>query len=199
MPPQSRRFYTLRPYLQTDADQGGGGANPPATPPENNEGDGELGDKGKAALDAERSARKAAEREAKDAKAKLAEIETAAAKRAEEEAAEQGKWQELATTREATLKETTTERDRLAARVEALEALAVTRLTDLTKDLPAEFKALLPGEDVPIEQRLAQAEKVVKAAGVKAAESRGNGPNPKPAGTTKPDIKGVLARRQYIN
>lgn len=64
-----------------------------------------LGDKGKRALDSEREARKKAERDAADLKKRLDKIESEAKKRADAEAVEQGKWEEIATKREAELAE----------------------------------------------------------------------------------------------
>jgi hypothetical protein len=192
------RMAALLPFFQVVDPAGGGGSEtPPATPPVGPD-DKPLGEDGEKALKAERDARKEADRRARAAEKELADLRDAAAKRADEEAAEQGKWQELATTREAALKDTTTERDSLRERVATLEALAADRLAALLKDLPKEIADLGPSDDTLIEARLSWAEKAVKAAG-KVSESPGNRPGPKPAGNTRPDVKGVLPRRQYIN
>lgn len=198
MPPQYRRFATLLPYLQ-QLDPAGGGtppATPPADPPEPD--DTPLGDAGKAALDAEREARRLADKRAKDAEKKLADLEDARVKAEDDKAKEQGEWKTLAEKREADLTTTTAERDDLLIRVETLEALANNRLTAILKDIPKDIAELGPDTETPIEKRLAWAEKAAKATNA-TGTTPGNGPNPKPAGTIKPEIKGVLPQRQYVN
>lgn len=187
------RYATLLPYLQADPGDGGGGSNDdPAANDQDPEGDKPLGEKGEAALKAERDARKAAEKRARDAQKELDDLKAAKVKADEEEQAEQGRWKELAEKREASLTETTTERDSLKTRVETLEKLATDRLTALLADIPKEIAELGPDESTPIEKRLEWAEKAAKAAGVTAPKSPGNGPNPPPAGNGKPEIPRVV-------
>jgi chromosome segregation ATPase len=156
-----------------------------------------LGDKGKQALKAERDARRAAEDRAKAIETELSDLKTAAQKRSDKEAAEQGRWQELAATREADLQTTTTERDSLKERVETLESLATARLEALMKDLPKDIAELQHEESTPIEKRLEWAEKATKAAKAAAANlgTPGAGRNPPPANGSKPDITSPIATK----
>lgn len=149
----------------------------------------DLGDKGKAALKAEREARKAAEKAAKDAQDKLDAIEAKQREADDAAAAEQGKWKELAEKREA---ETTTltgerdglktERDTLAKYVKA-DIAAVTKAVKDAKDHPA-AKALMdfyPGDDTDTTALLAWAAKAKPRLGeLDKVSVRGNGPDPKP-------------------
>lgn len=185
MPPQYRRA-ALQPFFQ-QADPAGGGGTPPATPPTppaDPPKPDDLGEAGKAALDAERIARRDADKRAKDAEAKLAAYEADKAKAAEEEAKRQGEWQKLAEEREASLTEATTERDSLKATNEALTAYFDGHYTAALKDLPDVIRAFAPADDAPF---AAKAEWLTKAQAEAAKIAKdeakpGNGPNPKPAG-----------------
>ena len=159
-----------------------------------------LGEAGKAALERERADRKAAEKRARDAEKRLADLDADAKRKADEEAAKQGEWQQLAEKREAELTTTATERDGITAERDALAAYFTAQYTAAVKELPDVIKAFAPADDAPFAAKadwLGKAQEQAKKLG--GNESRGNGPNPKPAGNPKPDIKGVLPRRQYIN
>lgn len=202
MPPQYRRFATLQPFLQ-QVDPAGGGGNPP-TPPSNDPpkpDDEPLGEAGKKALDDERTARREAERKARDAEKELADLKSAATKREEAEQAEQGRWKELAEKRDADLTATTTERDSLKATNDALTAYFDGHYTAALKDLPEVIKAFAPAEDAPFATKADWLTKAqAQAAKIAQDEAKpGNGPGPKPAGNTKPDVRGVLPRRKLIN
>lgn len=192
MPPQYRRFATLLPYLQTDEAAGSGTTTTTTT-------DGDeakpLGDAGKAALEAERIARRDADKRAKDAEKELADLKSAATKAAEQEQAEQGKWKELAEKREAELTSSTSDREGLKATNEALTAYFDGHFTAALKDLPDVIKAFAPAEDASFATKAdwltkaqAQAAKIAKD-----TAKPGNGPNP-PAADGKFDLQAEVAK-----
>lgn len=119
----------------------------------------------------------------------------AAQKRQEEEAAEatrkqleeQGKFKELAEQSQARVKELEPYQERYNQLATQLSAQIKTQI----KDWPPEVKAFDPGEDAPIEQRLAWIEKskpIVEKLQGKGREA-GNGPNP-------PHVAGSQATRK---
>lgn len=145
----------------------------------------ELGDKGKAALKAERDARKAERDARKAAEKELADLKAEQQRAKDKEAAEQGKWQELAEKREADLTAATTERDALQSRLD--EALQVIRddVTATWKDTPEEVRDLYEGDedDVLAKRRhLTRSAKLIARLTADKDKTRGNGPNPKPRG-----------------
>lgn len=153
-----------------------------------------LGDAGKQALSAERKARKDAEKRAKDVQTELDAINAKAAKAKADEAKEQGKWEELATTREAELAEATTkltgatdELESLRTYVTAdLESVAKT-VKDAAKDNPA-AKILMefhPGDEATTAELIAWTKRAkAQLPSLSAKETpRGNGHDPKPGST----------------
>ena len=188
-------------FFQQHTDPNDPPANPPTPPPANqNPGDpDELGDKGKAALERERAAAKAADKRAKDAEAELATLRAAQKKREDDDAAQQGQWQKLADDRQAEIdklkadadakqkdleaqiaKRDRDDRARAALKAEGLDEALLPRLIGDTDDeLKADAKTLA---------------KVVKA----AAPKPGNPTNPDPAGPTSQKTEAdniALARR----
>lgn len=159
----------------------------------------ELGEKGKAALDRERAAAKAADKRAKDAEAELAKLRTAQQKQSDEEAARQGEWQKLAEQRQTEIdqakadaehrtkdleaqiaKRDRDDRARVALKAEGLDEALLPRLIGDTDDeLKADARILA---------------KVVKA----AAPKPGNPSNPDPAGPTtdKADAQALAAQQR---
>ncbi len=138
--------------------------------------------------------RREARSRAQKAETRLAELEAKQREADETKAKEDGKWQELAETREATLTTTTGERDTLKAELETLRGYVTSDIAGITKqvkdlkDDPA-AKALLdfhPGDDASPAQLLAWAAKAkARLPEIAEAQSRTstpvNGPNPKPA------------------
>jgi len=169
----------------------------PTTPTD----DAPLGDAGKKALDAERDARKAAEKEARDAKARLAQIEADAQKAKDAEAAEQGKWKELAEKRDADLAEATSKLTATTTELDTLRTYVTDDIVAAVKVLPKALVAFDPGEDAPIAQRLAWLTKAKAAAAELDKQTpRGNGGDPKPGGNPKIDAdKAVANARRRIS
>ena len=207
MPSQLRR-HALQRFLQTDEPAGGG-----TTTTTETEGDEAkpLGDAGKAALEAERIARRDADKRAKDAETKLAAYEADKAKAAEQEQAEQGKWKELAEKREAELTGATTnleslksEREKLAEYVKS-DIATVTKTVKDAKDSPA-AKVLMryyPGDDADPLALLDWAQNakasLPEIEQEMTAGKPGNGPNPKPAGAGQGKVESVLSKRQILS
>lgn len=198
------RYATLLPYLQADPGDGGGGSNDdPAANDQDPEGDKPLGEKGEAALKAERDARKAAEKRARDAQKELDDLKAAKVKADEEEQAEQGRWKELAEKREASLTETTTERDSLKAERDEYKALLTADVDASWKDLPEEVREAYDGEDDDVLAKKRHMARMAKVIQKLTAESGtpGNGPNPKPAGAgvdTEADKRARAAMRPRL-
>lgn len=146
----------------------------------------DLGDKGKAAIAAERKARRAAEAAAKAAQERLDTLEADAKKRAESEAVEQGKWQELAEKREADLATTTESLSTLKATNETLLTLVKADVDAAWNDLPDEVRDAYDGDDddpLAKKQHMTRMAKVIERLTVSGA-TPGNGPNPKPSDGT---------------
>lgn len=167
-----------------------------------------LGAAGEKALEAEREARREADKRAKAAEKELADLKAEAQKRADAEAAEQGKWKELAEKRDADLTTVTTDRDTIKAEADTLrkyvtdDIAGVTKQVKDLKDNPS-AKALLsfhPGDDASVTQLLDWAAKAKALLPDLVEETRptttGNGPNPKPAtGTFNRDAAIEKARQ----
>lgn len=186
MLPQYRRFATLRPFLQQIDPAGGGGTNPPippADPPKPD--DTPLGDAGKAALEAERKAARAAETRAKTAERELADLKAAKAKEEEDKQAEQGEWKTLAEKRDADLKAAATNLETATSELEALRTHVNADIEAAVKD--ESFKPFLrfdPGKDAPIKDRLkwlAEAKAGLAELPTTDNHTPGNGPGPIPA------------------
>ncbi len=94
---------------------------------------------------------------------------------------EQGEYKKLADQYQAR----TQELEPVAERYTALSGLIAEQVKAQIKDWPAEVKAFDPGEDAPIEQRLAWLEKskplIEKLQQQARAQQPGNAPNPRPA------------------
>lgn len=179
---------------------------PPVVPPVAPPGDPELGDKGKAALDAERQARRDEEKARKAAEKELADLKAADQKRRDDETASQGQFQKLAEDRKVEIDTLTTARDGLQERVTALEAevqgyrdAAEADYQTAVKALPDELRDLAPEGDLATRRAwLAKAQK----AGEKVTKrtERGNPPNPRadgPPGERDAADAAELARRRY--
>lgn len=164
-----------------------------------------LGEAGTKALQAERDARKLAEKAARDTTKELDTLKAARAQEDEAKAKEQGKWQELAEKRDAdlqtatkTLESATTELETLRTYVSG-DVAAITKAVKDAKDSPA-AKALLdfyPGDDASALELLAWAAKAkprLAELDTTTATTRGAGPNPKPAGTHKIDEREEVNR-----
>lgn len=161
----------------------------------------DLGNRGQAALKAERDARKDADKRARLAEKKLADLEAAKAKDDEAKQAEQGQWKELAEKREADLTEATTSRDALKAEYDALSTYFEAQYTAALKDLPDVVKAFAPAEDASFETKskwltTAQAE----AAKIANTSPRGNGFNPAAGGSNGlPKIESPIPKRSILS
>lgn len=116
-----------------------------------------LSDAGKAALKAERDARKAAAKEAAEAKAELetlrkekAEADAAKAKAEEEEATRKGEFEQLATKRAEEIQAVTGERDTLKIRLDTALALISASLDQDWKAAPDQVTKLYRGDDTDV-------------------------------------------------
>lgn len=151
----------------------------------------DLGDKGKAAIDKERQARKDAEKRAKDAEARLAELDAAQAKKDEDEAKARGEFEKLANDRLTKLETLQTEhktlaeeRDALLAKVQAFEDRDRKTIADGVKDLPADLREFDPGDDAPLAQRMTWFEKARAIAAKRVTDpQKGNGRSPDVVGS----------------
>lgn len=166
---------------------------PPVTPPADPE---PLGDAGKKALEAEREARKAADKRAKDAETELTRLKAEAQQQADAEAAAQGKYRELAEKREADLTQTRESLKAIETERDALRQHVTADIDAAIKD-PA-YKPFLrfdPGAEAPIAERLKWLTEA-KAAIAEILQPKvpgGNPPNPKP-GSGQLDIAQEAAR-----
>jgi hypothetical protein len=137
----------------------------------------------------ERERTREAAKEAETLRQRLAEIEATQQREADEKAAKDGEFEQLATKRAADLEkaksEATTlaeERDALLAKVQAYEDRDREVLKVGVKDLPDDLKAFDPGEDAPLDARMAWFEKARNIAGKRTTDpTRGNGRSPEPA------------------
>lgn len=163
--------------------------------------DAPLGDGGKAALDAERVARKAAERDLKALREQIAASDAETKARDEADAAKRGEWEQLATKREGERDAARSEATTLKAENDQLRAAIAGVLDSEWKALPSEVRdAYLGGEDDPL-AKLAFLPKgktlAAKLAGTTPA--RGAGVDPRPNGAAKPhDADGQRAARAML-
>lgn len=154
----------------------------------------DLGDKGKAALKAERDRAKAAEREAQQLRDEIAKRDKDAVEARQKEAAEQGKWKELAEERESNLATVQQERDGLASEADALRTYFTSEYTAAVKDLPDVIRAFAPADDAPFTEKSAWLTKAkAEAAKVEKLQSPGNRPNPA-AATGDFDLQAEIAK-----
>ncbi len=193
---RSIRLAALLPFLQSEPPAGGGGEGNPPTPP-TPPADPPLGEKGEKALQDERDARREADRKLKATEKELNNFKTAAAKAKDDEAAEQGEWKQLAEKRDADLQKASTDLTAASTELETLRGYVSGDIEAATKD--DAFKPFLrfdPGADAPIADRLKWLKEA--KAGIadlpEPATTRGNGPNPKPAGTHKIDEREEVNR-----
>lgn len=167
-----------------------------------------LGDKGKETLRKEREARRKAEADARDLKARLDKIEADARKDAEKKAEEDGKWEELAATREAELTEVTTKLTNAESELTTLREYVTSDLDtvakavrEAAKDNPA-AKILMefhPGNEASTAERIAWTKRAkAQLPELTKQTPRGNGPDPRPGGKEKTEIPSVLPKNQYM-
>jgi len=170
-----------------------------------------LGEAGTKALQAERDARKLAEKTARDTTKELADLKAAKVKADEEKQAEQGKWQELAEKRDAdlqtaakTLESATTELETLRGYVSG-DVDSISKRVEALTDSSGK-KVLLkvrPSKDASVSERMSWAEMARdELPDLEAATkeiSRGAGPNPKPAGNLTEEAKSPHSRRAMLN
>ncbi len=131
-------------------------------------------------------------REALDAKLKTEETATQARLK------EQGEFKQLAEKHESRVKEL----EPIATRYSALSELVSEQIKAETKDWPASVRALDPGKDAPIEERLAwktRASAIVSELGAQArSQLPGNRPNPAPATGQKSRDEMIAANRKEL-
>lgn len=167
-----------------------------------------LGDKGKETLRKEREARRKAEADAKDLKARLDKIEADARKDAEKKAKEDGKWEELAATREAELTEATTKLTNAESELTTLREYVTSDLDtvakavrEAAKDNPA-AKILMefhPGNEASTSERIAWTKRAkAQLPELTKQTPRGNGPDPKPRGKTIDDKQALAQTRARV-
>lgn len=120
--------------------------------------------------------------------------------------AEQGKFKELAeqqATQLAALRSEAEQHTALTQQHAALSALIASQLEEEIKDWPASVKALDPGKDAPIEQRLAwrtNAQAIVaEIQQQQHGQAPGNRPNPEPGTTPEEQQRALLdkMKRRY--
>lgn len=160
-----------------------------------------LGEAGKKALEQERDARKAAEKIARETVKELDTLKAAKAKEDEDKQAEQGKWQELAEKREASLNETATNLESATTELESLRTYFTTQFDAAIKDLPDVVKAFAPDAEASFETKskwltTAQAE----AKKLDKQKPRGSGFDPPPGGDRGVNEQQEIAKaRSRIN
>src|SRR6266567_2030766 len=112
----------------------------------------------------------------------------------EQDVEQQGQFEELAKQHESRVKEL----EPMLARYTALSELVSEQIKAETKDWPASVKALDPGKDAPIEERLAWKNRaaaiVTELATTAHGTLPGNRPNPAPAG--QPSREDMIARNR---
>jgi len=164
--------------------------------------DAPLGDGGKAALDAERTARKAAERDLKALRERLDAIDAETKSRDEADAAKRGEWEQLATKREGERDAARSEATTLKAENDQLRAAIAGVLDSEWKALPAEVRdAYLGGDDDPLAKLafLPKGKKLAEKLAGATPVPRGAGPDPRPNGAAKPhDAAGERAARAML-
>jgi hypothetical protein len=105
---------------------------------------------------------------------------------------EQGEFKQLAEQHEARVRELEPQVERL----QTLASLVNTQIKAQIKDWPATVKVFDPGEDAPIEQRLAWVEKskpLIEQLQIQAkGQQPGNGPNPRPTASTPDDARNEM-------
>jgi DNA repair exonuclease SbcCD ATPase subunit len=129
---------------------------------------------------------------------KAQEQEATAQREVEQRLKEQGEYKQLAEQHEARVREL----EPVNERYTNLSAQISKQIASETKDWPRELKAFDPGEDAPIEDRLAWMEKsrplLQKLQDQARSGMPGNSPNPKPAGTT-PEAQQNHYRNKALN
>ncbi len=161
---------------------------PVVTPPVKTDPPGDpadLGDKGKAAIEAIRQEKRDAEKRARDAEKELIDLKAAEQKRKDADAEQQGEWQKLAEDRKAEI-------DKVKADAEADVATAKAEIARRDRDDRARAALKAANLDDSLLSRIHgdtadelkkdadELFKIVKAAAPKPAE--GNGPNPSATG-----------------
>ncbi len=129
---------------------------------------------------------------------KAKEQEDAARLSEEQRLREQGQFEELAKKAQARVQEL----EPIATRYAALTSVLTTQFTARIRDWPDEVKAFAPGEDAPIEERLAWLERaqalVTRLQGQQRSSAPGNAPSPPPAGGQAADTaQADELRRRY--
>lgn len=163
------------PFLAPD--DGTGGGSPTDTPGDGRD-DQALGDAGKRALDAERERANAAEKAAKAAQKQLADLEKAKQAEAEQQAAEQGRYKELAETREASIVTLTADLEAANAELAILREHVTTQFDAAVKDFPSVIRAFAPSAEASLPDRLAWlATATAQAKELDKESTRGNGPD----------------------
>ena len=160
-----------------------------------------LGEKGEAALKAERDARKKAEKRLRELEKAEAERQDADRKREEAEQAEQGKWQELATKREAELTEKTTALETITAQRDTLLSLIVKDVESSWKDIPEEVRETYDGDDDDVlakKQHITRNAKIIARLQGDDDGKPGNRENPK-GSNGKPDVKSPHKKSDLLN
>lgn len=220
----SRAFWASRdfPLFAPDGKEGGSvGEGDPKAGTEGKEGKQEnkdefegleLGDKGKAAIKAEREARKAAEDARKASDDELAtlrkeksEREAAETKRKEDEAKQKGEFEKLATDREKERDEAKAEVTRLTGEVDQLKAAMAEGIKAGWKELPEEVRKL--GEKQHAEDDVLRrfqflndpdTKALVTKLTDKADPKRGNGQDPKSSAHGKTELTSLIGKASFL-
>lgn len=198
--PSPYAFHNPRQFFSPD--------DPPAgDPPKDDPAEAELGEKGKVALQRERDARKAAEKEAADTKAALADLqkfkddtEAAATAAAAQRARDQGQFEQVAKdaeiARDAAKADLATAQDTIKQLTEAIS----TGLPESFEAIPEVVRNTYTGGDDNVLAKFQFVHNpataaLVKAVDPKAAANQGNGNPVDPADPTKPKVKPEEAQK----
>ena len=205
--------HRVLPMLAAEESGGGGGeAEKPETPSDDLDKVEGLGDKGKEVIRKEREAAKAAADEAKAAKAERdallkekAEREAAESKAREEEAARKGEFETLAQKREAERDAAKAEAKTLADENTELKAAMAEGITSGWKDLPDEVRKI--GEKQHAEDDVLGRFRFLNDPDTKALVAKltgstegkaAHGRDPRATGSSKPELKSLISKAQYL-
>ena len=153
-----------------------------------------LGAKGEAALKAEREARKRAEKRIKELEDAEAERQAEEQKKADAERIEQGKWEELATKREAELTAKTTSLQAMTAERDTLLSIVKADVDAAWDTIPEEVREAYDGEDDDVlakKQHMTRNAKIIARLQDTGGQP-GNRQNPKGSGSGKPKVPSAV-------
>lgn len=159
-----------------------------------------LEDPGKRAIQAEREARRAAEREAAAAKAELEKRDKAEAAAKAKQAEQDGKWEELARERESTLAAAKTDLESVTAERDVLKDLVKADVDAQWGELPEEVRKAYDGDDddaLAKKQHMQRMKPIIdRLVGDEEQRNPGNPRGPKPTGRVTTTEEDEAAKRR---